>query len=338
LQSGITVGRGRHGDCPPKGAHKVRPYNSPIESKIVDFPMSALKPETKNRKLLIQNPKSKIQNQTVQDRPGYTEAAKAAKYIRVQAGIAPRLGVILGSGLGGIVDSLRQAKRISYQSIPHFPRSTVLGHAGELHVGYWEEVPVAILAGRMHLYEGYSPAQVVLPTRALALAGAKMLLVTCAAGGIAPQATPGSLMVFSDHLNLQGMNPLVGPEDPRLGLRFIDMSVAYDPQLRRAALQAARKQRIRCFEGVYAGLLGPSFETPAEIRALQRLGAGAVGMSTVPEVIAARQLDVRVMAVASITNRAAGLSRQKLSHEEVLEAGRRAADDLIRLIDAVIGC
>ncbi len=268
--------------------------------------------------------------------PGYSEAAKAAKYIYARAGIAPHVGIILGSGLGGVVDSLRHAKRIPYRSIPNFPPSTVLGHAGELHLGYWEEVPVAILAGRMHLYEGYTPAQVVLPTRVLALAGVKTLLITCAAGGIAPQATPGALMVFSDHLNFQGMNPLVGPQDERLGQRFIDMSQAYDPELRRAARRAAKQLRIRCFEGVYAGLLGPSFETPAEIRALQRLGADAVGMSTVPEVIAARQMGVRVMAVASITNRAAGLSRQPLSHEEVLEAGQKAGDNLIRLFDAVI--
>jgi purine-nucleoside phosphorylase len=294
--------------------------------------MSSQRPERKTPGLPIQNQKSKIQN-----RPGYSEAAKAAKYICAKAGVAPGVGIILGSGLGKVVDSLSLAKRIPYPSIPHFPRSTVLGHAGELHLGYWEEVPVAVLSGRMHLYEGYSPAQVVLPTRALALAGVKILLVTCAAGGIAPQATPGALMVFSDHLNFQSMNPLVGPEEPQLGPRFIDMSQAYDLQLRRAALKAARSKRLRCFEGVYAGVLGPSFETPAEIRALQRLGADAVGMSTVPEVIAARQLGMRVMAVASITNRAAGLSgRQPLSHEEVLEAGKQAADDLIRLLDAVV--
>jgi purine-nucleoside phosphorylase len=281
--------------------------------------------------LLIQNPKPKTQN-----RAGYSEAAKSAKYIRAHARMAPCVGIILGSGLGRVADSLRQAKRISYPSIPHFPRSTVLGHAGELHLGYWKEVPVVVLAGRMHLYEGYSSAQVVLPTRALALAGIKMLLVTCAAGGIAPQATPGALMVFSDHLNFQNTNPLVGPEDRRLGLRFIDMSQAYDPQLRRAALEAARTERIRSFEGVYAAVLGPSFETPAEIRALRRLGADAVGMSTVPEVIAARQLGVRVMAVACITNRAAGLSRQPLSHGEVLEAGKKAGSNLMRMIDAVI--
>jgi purine-nucleoside phosphorylase len=284
--------------------------------------------------LIIQNPKSKIQNRLLCS--GYSEAAKAAKYIRAQTGIAPRVGIILGSGLGGVVDSLHETRRIPYGAIPHFPRSTVPGHAGELHLGYWEQVPVAVLAGRMHLYEGYSPAQVVLPARALALAGINTLLVTCAAGGIGPRATPGALMVFSDHLNFQNMNPLVGPEGPQLGPRFIDMSQAYDPQLRRAALDAARTERIRSFEGVYAGVLGPSFETPAEIRALRRLGADAVGMSTVPEVIAARQLSVRVMAVACITNRAAGLSRQPLSHEEVLEAGKKAGSSLMRLFDAVI--
>jgi purine-nucleoside phosphorylase len=293
-------------------------------------------PKTRESSMSSQGPERKTPGLPIQNRPGYSEAARAAKYIRAKASVAPGVGIILGSGLGGVVDSLRQAKRIPYPSIPHFPRSTVPGHAGELHLGYWEEVPVAVLAGRMHLYEGYSPAQVVLPTRALALAGVKILLVTCAAGGIAPQATPGALMVFSDHFSFQGTNPLVGPEEPRLGPRFIDMSQAYDPQLRRAALEAARTERLRCFEGVYAGVLGPSFETPAEIRALRRLGAAAVGMSTVPEVIAARQLGVRVMAVACITNRAAGLSHQPLSHEEVLEAGKKAADGLIRLLDAVV--
>ncbi len=278
------------------------------------------------------NPKPKTQ-----DCPGYREAARAVKYIQARAGMQPHVGVILGSGLGDVVDSLTDAKKIPYRSIPSFPRSTVLGHAGELHLGYWDGVPVAILAGRMHLYEGYTPCQVVLPTRALALTGVKTLLVTCAAGGIVPRAAPGTLMVFSDHLNFQGANPLVGLEDERFGLRFIDMTQAYDAELRRTALVAARRLGIKCFAGVYAGLLGPSFETPAEIRALQRLGADAVGMSTVPEVIAARQHGLRVMAMALITNRAAGLSRQPPSHEEVLEAGSRGADALIRVLDAVVG-
>ena len=285
------------------------------------------------------DPKSKIEKRKskIQNCPGYPEAMEAAQYIKAQGGPRPRMGIILGSGLGGVVDRLHGSKSISYQSMPHFPRSTVLGHAGRLHLGYWGKVPVAILAGRMHLYEGYSPAEVVLPTRALALAGIEFLFVTCAAGGIAPQATPGSLMVFSDHLNFQGTNPLAGPQDDRLGPRFVDMSQAYDRDLRRVARRATgRGNRLKCFEGVYAALLGPSFETPAEIRALKRLAADAVGMSTVPEVIAARQLGVRVMAVALITNRAAGLSRQPLSHEEVLEAGKKAAQSLGSLLDAVI--
>jgi len=248
----------------------------------------------------------------------------------------PRLGIILGSGLSEVAARLERPLQMPYASIPHFARSTVVGHAGELSLGTWRGVPTAILSGRMHLYEGYTPAEVVLPTRALALAGIECLLVTCAAGGIGERCAPGTLMIFTDHLNYQGVNPLVGPEDTRLGPRFIDMSEAYDAKLRGVARREARKLRLKCSEGVYAGLLGPSFETPAEIRALKRLGADAVGMSTVPEVIAARQLAVRVLAVASITNRAAGLSARPLSHHEVLEAGRQGAGSLAHLFDRVI--
>jgi purine-nucleoside phosphorylase len=266
----------------------------------------------------------------------YDRALAAARYITSRGGLKPRLGMILGSGLGEVVDALEDLRRLPYGSIPNFPRSTVVGHAGELALGHWHGVPTAMLCGRMHLYEGNTAGQITLPTRALALAGIEYLFVTCAAGGIGPRCTPGSLMIFSDHLNYQGVNPLVGPEDPRLGPRFIDMSEAYDRELRTLARRAARKLRLRCGEGVYAGLLGPSFETPAEIRALQRLGADAVGMSTVPEVIAARQRSVRVLAVASITNRAAGLAREHLSHQEVLEAGRQGARNLARLFDEII--
>lgn len=268
--------------------------------------------------------------------PGYDEALAAAEYITAQAGTRPRIGVILGSGLGGVVAGLENPQHLPYGSIPHFPRSTVVGHAGELLVGRWRGESAAILSGRMHLYEGYSPAEVVLPTRALALAGVEFLFVTCAAGGIGVRCTPGSLMVLSDHLNYLGRNPLAGPEDPRLGARFIDMSASYDPELRELAVRAARKLKLKCSEGVYAALLGPSFETPAEIRALKALGAHAVGMSTVPEVIAARQRGVRVLAVASITNRAAGLSKQPLSHHEVLDAGRAGARNLASLLDEVV--
>ncbi|HEV2424021.1 MAG TPA: purine-nucleoside phosphorylase [Terriglobia bacterium] len=269
-------------------------------------------------------------------RTDYDRALAAARYIRATGGLSPRLGMILGSGLGEVVERLENPRRLPYASIPHFPRSTVAGHAGELALGHWSGVPTAMLCGRMHLYEGYTPSEVVLAARALALAGIEYLFVTCAAGGIGARCLPGSLMIFSDHLNYQGVNPLVGPEDARLGPRFIEMSEAYDRELRTLARRGAHKLRLKCSEGVYAGLLGPSFETPAEIRALRRLGADAVGMSTVLEVIAARQRGVRVLAVASITNRAAGLTRERLSHQEVLEAGRRGARNLASLFDEVV--
>lgn len=185
----------------------------------------------------------------------------------------------------------------------------------------------------MHLYEGYTPAEVVFPTRVLARLGIKTLLVTCAAGGIAPQAVPGRIMIFSDHLDFQAASPLAGPHDNRWGARFVDMSGAYDAELRRLAQRAAAAAGLKGFEGVYAAVLGPNYETPAEIRALRRLGANAVGMSTVPEVVAARQLGLRVMAVAIITNRAAGLSRRPLTHADVLEVGRKASRDLALFLD-----
>ncbi|MBZ5545866.1 MAG: purine-nucleoside phosphorylase [Acidobacteriia bacterium] len=248
----------------------------------------------------------------------------------------PRVGIVLGSGLGEVANGLRDAKKIAYKSIPHFPQPTVHGHAATLHLGRWGEVPVAILRGRVHLYEGFAPAEVVFPVRVLVLAGVKTLVLTCAAGGIARRATPGSFMILSDHLNFQGQNPLVGPHDERWGPRFPDMTEAYDADLRRLALRAARARRLKCFEGVYAAMLGPNYETPAEIRALQRLGADAVGMSTVPEAIAARQMGVRVLAIATITNRAAGLARRPLAHQEVMAMGRSAARNLVGLLDAVL--
>src|SRR5438128_230727 len=270
---------------------------------------------------------------------------KAARYLRARCRWPPRIAIILGSGLGEAVRPIRSAKIISYRSIPHFPpsRTRVEGHAGELHLGLWNAVPVAVLAGRLHLYEGYSPAEVVFPVRLLGLAGVKMLIGTWAAGGIASQAAPGSFMISSDHLNWQGQNPLAGPHDPRWGARFIDLTQAYDPELRRAAKRAAallssqsRGERLKWFEGVYAAVLGPSYDTPAEIRALKRAGADAVGMSTVPEVLAARQLGLRVLGIAAITNRAAGLNPRPLSHGEVLAVGKRASEGLVRLLDALL--
>ena len=273
---------------------------------------------------------------TPKEIPGYPEALRAVKLLAARWPVAPQVGIVLGSGLGGALPELSGAKRIPWSSIPGFPRPSVTGHSARLYLGLWGEAPVAVLAGRVHSYEGYGPGEVVFPVRVLALAGVRSLITTCAAGGIAACATPGSFMVFSDHLNFQGANPLAGVHDQRWGERFVDMTQAYDPRLRRHALEAARSLGLKCFEGVYAALLGPSYETPAEIRALRTLGASAVGMSTVPEVIAARQMGVRTLAVATITNRAAGLGRRPLSHEEVIATSHDAARNLMRLIAEVM--
>jgi purine-nucleoside phosphorylase len=268
--------------------------------------------------------------------PGYPEALKAAKYLNSRWRQRPRVGIILGSGLGDVVDQVQSVAKIPYRSIPYFPRPSVKGHSGTLHLGTWGQTPVALLEGRMHLYEGYAPAEVVFAARVLILAGVEILIVTCAAGGIAPKATPASFMFFSDHLNFQGANPLAGAHDERWGQRFVDLSKTYDPELRAKAGKAARAKHLKFSEGVYVALLGPSYETPAEIRALKQLGAGAVGMSTVPEVIAARQMGARVLAVATISNRACGLSDRPLSHEEVLEVGKKSAKNLIKLFDTLL--
>ncbi len=258
------------------------------------------------------------------------------KYLAARWPAAPRVGIVLGSGLGAALPDLGSRREIPWASIPGFPRTSVAGHSGALHLGFWGDVPVAVLAGRVHLYEGYSPEEVVFSVRVLALAGIHAFIATCAAGGMAKRATPGSLMVFSDHLNFQGVSPLAGDHDQRWGERFVDMSETYDTKLRVRTLRAARSLGLRCFEGVYASLLGPTYETAAEIRALRTLGADAVGMSTVPEVIALRQMGVRVLALAIITNRAAGLSPKPLSHEEVIATGLAASRNLASLIGAVI--
>jgi len=273
------------------------------------------------------------------DRPGYPQAQVAARYLLRQArsmGQFPRVGIILGSGLGEVVARVGEARKIPYKSIPHFPRTRVEGHAGMLHLGDWGRVPAAVLEGRVHLYEGFAPSQVLFPARVLGLAGVEVLVVTCAAGGISPRALPGSFMIVSDHLNLAGQPLLAGPHDVRWGPRFLELSDAYDAVLREEARRAAKASRLKWFEGIYASVLGPQYETPAEVRALRQLGADAVGMSVVPDVLAARQMGVRVLALAAITNRAAGLSRHPLSHEEVLEAGQRAAQDLARWLDDLL--
>ncbi len=260
---------------------------------------------------------------------------RAAKYIQSH-GLIPKVAITLGSGLDDVVNHFQAKAKIPYEKIPDFPLPTIQGHAGGLFLGDWNGVPVAVLAGRVHCYEGHTPAAVVFPVRALALAGVETFILTCAAGGIAAKSRPGDFMVFSDHLNLQGVNPLAGPHDGRWGTQFVDLTESYDPRLRATVLNAARKLRVRCFEGVYASMLGPSYETPVEIRALKGMGADAVGMSTVPEVIAARQLNRRVLAIATITNRAAGLAGKPLSHQAVLSVGRAASSNLARLLDRIL--
>jgi len=250
-------------------------------------------------------------------------------------GLRPRVAIVLGSGLGSVADAVQSAIRIPHSAIPGFPEPGAPGHKGELVGGTLEGVPVVVQSGRFHLYEGHAPEVAALPARVFARLGATTLVVTNAAGGIRHTFRPPVLMLIADHINLMFKNPLVGPVAEG-DERFPDMSDPYDPALRRLARDVARTERIPLEEGVYAGLLGPSFETPAEIRMLQRIGADAVGMSTVPEVIAARARGIRCLGFSSITNVAAGLSAQKLSHLDVLEAGKQVAGQLEQLIRGVL--
>lgn len=245
-------------------------------------------------------------------------------------GAAP-IGLVLGSGLSGLAEELDFRQSIPYREIPGFPAPSVAGHAGTLHVGSLEGVSVVCLAGRVHLYEGHPMGSVVLGVRLLAELGCPVVLLTNAAGGISSEFAPGDLMLIQDHLNLTGQNPLVGPHDGR-GPRFVDMSCAYDRKLRQLARRAARELGVRVGQGIYAGLLGPSYETPAEVRMLAALGANAVGMSTVSEVIALRQLAVRVGAISVITNYAAGRTDRALDHAEVEEIAGQARGKLSALV------
>ncbi len=249
--------------------------------------------------------------------------------------LKPRAAIVLGSGLAGVADAVGDPVRILYKDIPGFPEPGAPGHKGELVGGTLDGVPVLVQSGRFHLYEGHAPDVAALPTRVFARLGVTTLVVTNAAGGIRHTFRPPTLMLIADHINLMFRNPLVGPV-VKGDERFPDMSDPYDPRLRALARAVAQAERIPLEEGVYAALLGPSFETPAEIRMLERIGADAVGMSTVPEVIAARARGIRCLGFSSITNLAAGLSAQKLSHLEVLEAGKQVAGQLERLIRGVL--
>jgi purine-nucleoside phosphorylase len=269
-----------------------------------------------------------------------TDAARiqeAAAYIASKAGgLRPQLGLILGSGLGVLADLIENAIVLDYGDIPHFPVSTVEGHAGELLLGSVKGKPVVMMKGRFHGYEGYGPETVSFPVRVLKELGVQTLIVTNAAGGINENYQVGDLMVIRDHLNLTGRNPLIGPNDSSLGVRFPDMSEAYSKRLRALAHEVAERQELRLQEGVYAGLLGPSYETPAEIRMLRILGGDAVGMSTVPEVIVARHSGIEVLGFSCISNMAAGMLDQPLSHAEVMETTERVKPKFLQLVLGII--
>ena len=247
-------------------------------------------------------------------------------------GFQPKLGIILGSGLGAFADSLEKSTSIEYGELPDFPTSSVHGHAGRLVLGFRGAVPVVAMQGRVHFYEGYQPWQVAFPARVLCRLGVKHLTVTNAAGGINPGFKVADLMAITDHLNLSGFNPLVGPNVEALGPRFPDMSHAYDPPCLEVLRGVARAEGVTLREGVYVSLSGPSYETPAEIRMLRTLGGDAVGMSTVPEVIVASHMGVKVTGISCITNLAAGISQQKLSHDEVSETANLVKGTFTKLL------
>jgi len=247
-----------------------------------------------------------------------------------------RVGIVLGSGLGAFADALDHRFETAYSDIAGWPPSTAVGHAGKLVTGKIGDINVIVLSGRAHYYEGYTAAQVTFGIRELARRGVQRVVLTNASGGIDPSYQPGELVLVSDHINLMGMNPLVGPNDEQIGPRFPDMSEAYSREYREIARQAGAELGMDLKEGVYAGVLGPSYETPAEIRFLRAIGADLVGMSTVPEVIAANHLGMKVLAISCVTNMAAGILPQKLSHQDVLDTGTRVRDTLIKLLNAIV--
>ena len=269
--------------------------------------------------------------------PGeFERAGVAAAFISSQSSLKPEIALVLGSGLGAFADEFSHATKIPYAQIPHFPRSTAIGHAGTLVIGNVGTVAVAGMQGRVHLYEGYSVKDVSFPIRVFARMGVKAVILTNAAGGIKREFTQGTLVVIKDHINLQGANPLCGPNEERFGARFPDMTTAYDRRFREMAVGEGNRMGIGMYEGVYAALLGPSYETPAEIRYLRAIGADLVGMSTVPEVIAARHSGIRVLGISCVTNAAAGILDQPLDHKEVLQTAERVKSQFIGLLKAVI--
>jgi purine-nucleoside phosphorylase len=277
---------------------------------------------------------------TVKTKPSqdFARAERAAKFILAKTKLRPRIGLVLGSGLGAFANELAGATRIDYQKIPHFPRSTAIGHAGRMVIGKVGAVPVAAMQGRVHFYEGYTQREVIFPMRVMARMGIRAVLITNAAGGINLEFKQGCLVVLRDHINLQGTNPLIGPNEEHFGLRFPDMTQVYWKPYQDVALREGKRLGVEMAHGVYAALTGPSYETPAEIRYLRVIGADLVGMSTVPEVIAAAHLGIRVLGISCVTNMAAGILDQPITTEEVLETGERVKADFVALLRAVIPC
>jgi purine-nucleoside phosphorylase len=266
----------------------------------------------------------------------FAQAEEAVAFVRGRSRLRPVVGLVLGSGLGAFADSLAGATRIPYGEIPHFPTSTAIGHRGELVLGSAGDTPVAVMNGRVHYYEGYTPQEVVFPVRVLGRLGIKVLVMTNAAGSVNVNYKPGELMIITDHINYMGINPLIGSNEERFGPRFFDMSEAYDPKLQEVAERACAKVGMTVRRGVYIAFNGPSYETPAEIKASRALGADAVGMSTVPEVIAARHMGIRVLAISCITNMAAGVLPEPLDHHHILETTQRVRGSFIALVEGII--
>jgi purine-nucleoside phosphorylase len=266
----------------------------------------------------------------------FEQATQATRFILSKTKLRPKIALILGSGLGAFADEFANATRIPYKKIPHFPQSTAIGHAGQLVIGKVGEVPVVGMQGRVHLYEGYTAKQVAFPMRVFQRAGIKAAIITNAAGGINLRYFQGALVALRDHINYQAANPLIGPNDDRFGPRFPDMTHAYDKDYRQFVAEEGKRLKLNLHEGVYLALLGPNYETPAEIHAFRALGADLVGMSTVPEVLAARHSGIRVLGISCVTNMAAGVTGEVLTAEEVFETGARVKNDFIALLKAVI--
>jgi purine-nucleoside phosphorylase len=266
----------------------------------------------------------------------FTRGERAAKFILSKTKLRPRIGLVLGSGLGAFADDFTDATRIDYKKIPHFPVSTAIGHAGRLVIGKVDGVPVAGMQGRVHFYEGYPMKDVAFPMRVMARMGVRAVILTNAAGGINTSYKQGCLVVIRDHINLFGANPLIGPNEERFGPRFFDMTTAYWKSYCEAAIEEGKRLGLDIYEGTYCILGGPSYETAAEIRAMRTLGADLAGMSTIPEVIAARHMGIKVLGISCVTNMAAGILDQPINHEEVLETGERVKTQFVALLRAVI--